>query len=61
MIESHFWIEIPLRLENQIIQIKTVVCDSEWPYHIVLGQTSSAQLLQWQDYASRQLFIQQTK
>ena len=28
MIESHFWIEIPLRLENQIIQIKTLVCDS---------------------------------
>ena len=28
MIESHFWIEIPLRLENQIIQIKT--CDSEY-------------------------------
>ena len=25
MIESHFWIEIPLRLENQIIQIKTLV------------------------------------
>ena len=22
MIESHFWIEIPLKLENQIIQIK---------------------------------------
>ena len=31
MIESHFWIEIPLRLENQIIQIKTLVCDSECP------------------------------
>ena len=25
MIESHLWIEIPLRLENQIIQIKTLV------------------------------------
>ena len=25
MIETHFWIEIPLRLENQIIQIKTLV------------------------------------
>ena len=25
MIESHFWIEIPMRLENQIIQIKTLV------------------------------------
>ena len=37
MIESHFWIELPLRLENQIIQIKTLVCDSEWPYNIVLG------------------------
>ena len=58
MIESHFWIEIPLRLENQIIQIKTLVCDSECPYDIVLGCTSLAQLLTWQDYASRQLFIQ---
>ena len=25
MIESHFWIEIPLKLDNQIIQIKTLV------------------------------------
>ena len=59
MIESHCWIEIPLRLENQIIQIKTLVCDSEYPDDIVLGRTSLAQLLAWQDYASRQLFIQQ--
>ena len=59
MIESHFWIEIPLRLENQIIQIKTLVCDSECPCDIVLGHTSLAQLSAWQDYASRQLFIQQ--
>ena len=59
MIESHFWIEIPLRLENQIIQIETLVCDSECPYDIVLGRTSLAQLSAWQDYASRQLFIQQ--
>ena len=58
-IESHFWIEIPLKLENQIIQIKTLVCDSECPYDIVLGHTSLAQLSVWQDYASRQLFIQQ--
>ena len=59
MIESHFWIKIPLRLDNQIIQIKTLVCDLECPYDIVLGRTSLAQLLAWQDYASRQLFIQQ--
>ena len=59
MIESHFWIEIPVRLENQIIQIKTLVCDSECPYDILLGHTSLAQLSAWQDYASRQLFIQQ--
>ena len=59
MIESHFWIEIPLKLDNQIIQIKTLVCDSECPYDIVLGRTSLAQLVVWQDYASRQLFIQQ--
>ena len=58
-IESHFWIEIPLKLDNQIIQIKTLVCDSECPYDIELGHTSLAQLLVWQDYASRQLFIQQ--
>ena len=59
MIESHFWIEIPLKLDNQTIQIKTLVCDLECPYDIVLGCTSLAQLSAWQDYASRQLFIQQ--
>ena len=59
MIGSHFLIEIPLKLDNQIIQIKTLVCDLECPYDIVLGRTSLAQLLAWQDYASRQLFIQQ--
>ena len=58
MIESHFWIEIPLKLENQIIQIKTLVCDSECPHNIVLGRTSLAQLSAWQDYDSEQLFIQ---
>ena len=59
MIESHFWIEIPLKLDNQTIQIKTLVCESECPYDIVLDCTSLAQLLACQDYASRQLFIQQ--
>ena len=59
MIESHFWIEIPLKLENQVIQIKTLVCDSECLYDIVLGYTSLAQLSVWQDYASRQLYTQQ--
>ena len=59
MIESHFWIEIPLKLDNQIIQIKTLVCDSKCPFDIVLGCTSLAQLSALQDYASRQLFIQQ--
>ena len=43
MIESHFWLDIPLKLDNQIIQIKTLVCDSEFPYDIVLGRTSLAQ------------------
>ena len=50
MIESHFWIEIPLKLDNQIIQIKALVCDSECPHDIVLGHTSLAQLSAWQDY-----------
>ena len=59
MIHSHFWIEIPLKLDNQVIQIKTLVYDFECPYDIILGCTSLAQLSAWQDYASRQLFIQQ--
>ena len=54
MIESHFWIEIPLKLDNQVIQIKTLVCDLECPHDIVLGHTSLAQLSAWQDYASSQ-------
>ena len=59
MIESHFWIEIPFKLDNQVIQIKTLVCGYECPNDIVLGHTSLVQLSAWQDYASRQLFIQQ--
>ena len=49
MIESHFWIESPLKLENQAIQIKVLVCDSECPYDILIGKTSSAHLSAWQD------------
>ena len=48
-----------MKLDNQTIQIETLVCDSECPHDIVLGFTSLGQLLAWQDYASRQLFIQQ--
>ena len=48
-----------MKLDNQVIQIKTLVCDSECLYDIVLGCTSLVQLSAWQDYASRQLFIQQ--
>ena len=59
MIESHFWIEIPLKLDNQVIQIKALVFDSECPYDIVLGHRSLAQLSTWQDYASNWLYIQQ--
>ena len=59
MIESHFWIEISLKLDHQVIQIKTLVFDSECPYDIVLGHTSLVQLSAWQDYASRWLHIQQ--
>ena len=59
MIESHFWIEIPLKLDNQVIQIKTQVFYLKCPHDIVLGHTSLAQLAAWQDYASRWLFIQQ--
>ena len=59
MIESHFWIEIPLKLDNQTVQIKSLVCDSECPYDIVFGCISLAQLSTWQDYALRWLYIQQ--
>ena len=58
-IESHFWIEVPLKLENQVIQIKVLVCNSECPYDILIGRTSSAHLSAWQDYAANKLYIQQ--
>ena len=57
-IESHFWIELPLKLENQIIQIKVLVCNSECPYDILIGRTSLAHLSAWQDYATNKLYIQ---
>ena len=59
LIKSHFWLEIPLKLDHQTIQIKALVCDSECPYDLILGRTSMAQLSAWQDYASHKLYLQQ--
>ena len=59
LITSHFWLEIPLKLEHQTIQIKALVCDLECPYDLILGCTSMAQLSTWQDYTSHKLFLQQ--
>ena len=59
LIKSHFWLEIPLKLDHQTTQIKALVCDSECPYDLILGCTSMAQLSAWQDYASHKLYLQQ--
>ena len=59
MITSHFWLEIPLKLQHQTIQIKTLVCDSECPYDLILRRTSMAQLSAWQYYTTNKLYIQQ--
>ena len=59
LITSHFWLEIPLQLQHQTIQIKALVYDSECPYHLILGRTSMAQLSAWQDYTANKLYIQQ--
>ena len=37
LITSHFWFEIPLKLQYQTIQIKALVCDSECPCDLILG------------------------
>ena len=59
LITSHFWLEIPLKLQHQTIQIKALVCDSECPYDLILGRTSMAQLFSLQDYVTNKLYIQQ--
>ena len=56
-IESHFWIVLPLKLENQVIQSKVLVCDSECPYDILIGRTFSAHLSAWQDYMVNKIYI----
>ena len=37
LITSHIWLEIPLKLEHQTIQIKALMCDLECPYDLILG------------------------
>ena len=59
LINSHFWLEILLKLDHQTIQINPLVCDSECPYDLILGWTLMAQLSAWQDYAPHKLYIQQ--
>ena len=58
-IESHFWIELPLKLINQVIQIKVLVCNSECPYNILICRTYLAHLSAWQDYVANKLYIEQ--
>ena len=58
-IKSHFWIELPLKLDNQTIQIKVLVCDSQCLHDILLGRTSLAHLSTWKDYANNKIYIQQ--
>ena len=48
-----------MKLDNQTIQIKALVCDSECPYDILLGRTSLAHLSTWKDYANNKLYMQQ--
>ena len=59
LITLHFWLEIPLKLQRQTIQITALVCDSECPYELIPGRTSMAQLSAWQDYTTNKLYIQQ--
>ena len=59
LITFHFWLEIPLKLQHQIIQIKALVSDLECPYNLILGRTAMAQLSAWQDYAAHKLYLQQ--
>ena len=59
LITSHFWLEIPLKLQHQTIQIKALGWDSECPYNLILGRTSMAQLSAWQDYMAQKLYLQQ--
>ena len=59
LITSHFWLEIPLKLQHQTIQIKALVCDLECRYNLILGRTSMAQLSAWQDNAANKLYLQQ--
>ena len=59
LIKSHFWLDIPIKLDHQTIQIKALVCDSECPYDLILGCTSMAQLSAWQIDTSHKLYLQQ--
>ena len=48
-----------MKLDNQTIQIRVLVCNSQCLYDILLGRTSLAHLSAWQDYANNKLYIQQ--
>ena len=59
LIISHFWLEIPLKLDHQTIQIKALVCDSECWVRPNFRTYIIAQLSAWQDYASHKLYLEQ--
>ena len=58
-IKCHFWIEIPIKIEQIEMQIRMLVCDTLAEPGILLGRNTLQELAAWQDYTANTIFIAQ--
>ena len=59
-VKTHFWIDVLLNVQDCMIQLKLLVCDTQAQTGILLSKIALEQLQTWQDYSNNMLYVKQT-
>ena len=58
-IKCHFWIEIPVKIQEVELQLRLLVCDTQATADILLGKNTLQELSAWQDYTNNVIYLAQ--
>ena len=59
-INAPFWTDIQINVQECLLQLKTLVCDTQARTGILLSHMAIEQLQTWQDYGTNTMYIKQT-
>ena len=59
-IKAHFWTDIQINVQECLLQLKILVCDTQARTGILFSRMALEQLQTWQDYGTNTMYIKQT-